>query len=131
MPQSKIKKIVTFAVLAAIILISNGCRGKSVPYSDAHTPIKVKAGTEFVISLDSNVTTGYSWRLEDMPSTCPVKMVSSHYEAPQNQLPGAGGKELWTFKAVNKGGAMINLHYERPWENSPPIESKTFTVMIS
>jgi inhibitor of cysteine peptidase len=44
---------------------------------------------------------------------------------------GAGGTELWTFKAVGAGKTTIALNYARPWEKDiPPAKSETFTVDV-
>jgi predicted secreted protein len=51
---------------------------------------------------------------------------------PTTRLVGAGGKEVWTFKAVSEGKTEIALKYFRPWEtNVEPVEKTNFVVVIS
>ena len=60
-----------------------------------------------------------------------VKFVSSKYIVGKKRLPGAGGKELWAFKAVGAGKTNIYFKYVRPWEKDmPPAEKETFIVTV-
>jgi predicted secreted protein len=44
---------------------------------------------------------------------------------------GAGGKEVWTFKAAGEGSPTIHFKYVRPWEKDvPPADKKDFVIMI-
>ena len=103
----------------------------SVEYSEPAIPFEVDIGQEFTISLESNASTGYQWRLADTLDGGILMLVSSEYEAPETDLPGAPGRELWTFKAIGKGETNIPLEYIRPWEEDvPPVDSKTFIVIV-
>lgn len=93
--------------------------------------LQAKAGEQFTFRLDSNRTTGYSWRLARPPDERLVTLVGSIYEPPATPLIGAGGREAWTFKAVAKGRTAIMLEYVRPFEpNSPPARVQTLDVVI-
>jgi predicted secreted protein len=35
--------------------------------------------------------------------------------APPTNLPGAAGKETWTFKALKPGSSTVSFDYSRPW----------------
>ena len=63
----------------------------------------VVVGEEFSFTLASNATTGYHWELAEPLNEAIVKLVGSQYQAPNTNLLGAGGQEVWTFRAVGAG----------------------------
>ena len=121
-------------VAAAVILLTGG--GKGTPAqnheeSEQTTMITARVGEEFTITLDSNPTTGYSWRLSSNLPEGIVKLLGSGYQPPANRLKGAGGKETWKFKAVAAGRTIITLEYLRPWEkDKPPAATKNFSITV-
>jgi inhibitor of cysteine peptidase len=66
--------------------------------------------------LDSNATTGYSWELKGISDTAVLEKTDNKYEAPTSGLMGAGGKEVWTFKALKTGTTTLSMEYSQPWE---------------
>ena len=94
-------------------------------------PISVCEGCQFSITLDSNATTGYMWRLNNQPDITVLKLIDNTYNAPKVKVPGAGGTEVWTFQGLKKGTAQIVLEYVRPWEGDvPPIKTQAFIVTV-
>ncbi|MCE1246915.1 MAG: protease inhibitor I42 family protein [Firmicutes bacterium] len=92
---------------------------------------KVKVGEEFCIWLKSNVTTGYSWSLDPSVKSDVVKKVSNVYKAPKTEMCGAGGVEVWKFKAVAKGKVKLILNYSRPFDKGvKPAQVKTFNITV-
>jgi len=92
---------------------------------------EVKPGKRFKITLESNRSTGYQWRLARPVDQKVVKLVGSGYQSPQVKLPGAGGKEIWTFEAVGRGRTEIAMQYVRPWEKGePPARTARFVVVV-
>jgi inhibitor of cysteine peptidase len=86
-------------------------------FTDASKVIAVRVGDTFTIVLDSNPTTGYSWQLKSVPPPS-LDFVSSAYRINHPVLPGTGGREIWTFKAVTAGDAAISLEYVRPFDKA-------------
>ncbi len=100
-------------------------------FSEHPIPIAVQTGTQFTITLPSNVTTGYSWRLAKEPDPKILKFVSSTYVESSGTAIGRGGTEVWTFQAVAKGSQTVKMDYARPWEkNASPAKSQTFAVSV-
>ena len=92
---------------------------------------EVAVGQTFVITLASNVTTGYHWELAASLNQEVVELVSSEYKASETKLVGVGGQEIWTFRAVGRGQIIINLKYVRPWEKDvAPVETASYTVVV-
>jgi inhibitor of cysteine peptidase len=97
-------------------------------------PVAVRAGDQFSVSLPSNQTTGYSWRLAEGVSSAVLKTMGSRYTAPapSGGLVGRGGTETWVFRALAKGKTTITLEYARPWEKGvKPEKHQVFAVVVS
>jgi predicted secreted protein len=92
---------------------------------------EVKPGKRFKITVESNRSTGYQWRLARPLDQKVVKLIGSGYRSPEVKLPGAGGKEIWTFEAVAPGRTEIAMQYVRPWEKGvPPARTAKFAVVV-
>jgi len=130
--QMKRKILLSLTLLAAFLL---GCRNQPqapVKISDNSGTIVTKVGEIFMITLESNITTGYSWRLAELKPGI-VEQVSNVYKPfnTQERIVGSGGVEEWTFKAVAKGNVAITLEYVRPWEKDvPPIKKSVYQVSV-
>jgi inhibitor of cysteine peptidase len=109
-----------------------GCGGGNKTYTEQDTSIKAKVGSQFVIELQSNRTTGYQWGLSGTPDPAVVKKISSKYVQPENaqQRLGAGGIEQWTFEATGKGSTKIEMAYTRSFEQQAPPQTVTFDVTV-
>lgn len=75
--------------------------------------VDVQVGNSFTLSLDSNPTTGYSWTAHFDGQM--LELVETRFEASSNLL-GAGGVETFEFRALQAGGTVVTLVYERTWE---------------
>ena len=120
--------LVTMAI--AVTCLVAGCVGEVKTYTDSGQTISIGANQEFVIALGSNPTTGYMWQEshdEDM-----LKLVEKTYEPGEEAkqgVVGAGGVELFRFKALKAGKTEINLVYKRPQEEEI-VDQKVFIVDI-
>jgi len=102
---------------------------KTEEYLNPGEPIRVKAGQRFTIRMESNPTTGYSLQLsEDLDNI--IVLVTNAYISPDSKLMGAGGHEVWTFKAIGHGQTNIIMKYVRPWEKDLPARTNVFTVIV-
>ena len=92
--------------------------------------IEVKVGEKFAISLVSNPTTGYSWRLSESVTKEFCKLVGREYRPPEKGLIGGEGEEIWVFQAVQAMKTAISLEYIRPWKkDTPPLRKNKFVVI--
>jgi inhibitor of cysteine peptidase len=105
---------------------------KTVPvYTDPSRPIPSVVGKEFTITLDSNPTTGYSWRIAGSLDAGLLKVVQIQHKTSKSKLIGAGGKDMWTFRGLKEGQGAVSLEYVRPWEKDvPPVKTAKFSVII-
>lgn len=134
------KSLILFAVLfcslaGTVFAREQGSAGhnadkRQIEKSVQAEQIEVPVGKTFSVTLDSNPTTGYRWQLAKPLDEAILKVVGSEYKKPATKLVGAGGKEVWVFKAVAKGQASIQMRYVRPWEKDVgPAKEATFTVI--
>lgn len=95
-------------------------------------PVTATTGTEFSFTLASNPTTGYHWELASPLDQKLLTLVTNEYVRPNTRLVGAGGNEVWKFKAISEGKTQIDLKYVRPWEKDvKPVQATNFVVVIS
>jgi len=93
--------------------------------------ITLSPGDSLVVTLDSNATTGFSWSVAGISDETVVDEVSNEYQAPDSELMGAGGQEVWTFEAVDEGTSTIEMQYSRSWETEvEPAETFIVTVVV-
>ena len=97
---------------------------------DPGEPIKVKVGQDFALKMESNPTTGYGWRCSKALDGKVIQFVTNAFIPPDSKLMGAGGHEVWTFKAIGGGQAEISMKYIRPWEKDQPARTNVFTVIV-
>ena len=93
--------------------------------------LSVKANEHFYITLSSNPSTGYEWRIASVSNPDIVRFVDSQYIRPESELLGAAGKQVLTFNALQEGDATVTLEYVRPFERDvPPVSIYVAEVMV-
>lgn len=115
-----------------LALAAMGCHSKAgqvdlTAENDGQT-INMKKGNEIVVKLEGNITTGYSWSVQDLDAQYLQQQGEEEYKSDSN-LIGAGGISTFTFKAQQQGQTTLKLIYSRPFEKDTPPE-KTFEVTI-
>lgn len=138
--MKKIILVVLGLIITASVIgvtgASPGPGGKTIlDASDSGSQIELKAGDIFTVELESNPSTGFQWVLADNSDDAVLQMQEQEYvidNAGDPPLPGAGGKEVWTFKALSRGETTISLEYSRPWEGGDKaVETFQLKVIVS
>ena len=89
------------------------------------------AGDKITITLPSNGTTGFQWSLTGISDkTVVAQEGKSQYLTPKSTLAGAGGQEVWTFKALKTGTSTISLEYSQSWQGGTK-GAWTFTANVT
>ncbi len=79
--------------------------------------IEAKAGDTIEVNLGSNPTTGYHWQTPGISDGTVLEQIGdSEYIIPEEPIPGAGGYEVWSFKALKSGESIITMEYSQPWD---------------
>lgn len=93
----------------------------------ANNVINVNLGQTFTISLPSNPSTGFQWHA--IYDTTYLELVNQNFESDNPGVPGAGGNQTFTFKAIKSGQTNITFNYQRG--NSAPENTTTFDIKIA
>lgn len=125
-------------VLTLLALLLGGCKAQAaneirLSGADDGGQVDLSPGQVLVVELDSNVTTGYSWSVAELPNGVLEQDGEAVYTQPERNLGlvGAGGVETLRFKAVKAGEGALKLAYRRPWEkDAPPAEEFTIQVVV-
>ena len=134
----KTKLILIFTMMAiSLCLLSCSSTPKQVSvdasYKGKEVPIAV--GGLLTVTLESNASTGFQWELKEISDETVLKQVDDKYEgasAKSNDAPptvGAPGKEIWTFKALEKGKSTVSMKYSQPWEGGEKA-AETFDLTV-
>ena len=127
-------KLVLICAIIAVSLCLFACSSapKSVSVDASYDGKEVELGVSdsLVVTLESNRTTGFSWELAKISDETVLKQIHQKYEGPGAGAPlGAGGQEVWTFKALKKGTSSISMEYSRPWEGGEKA-AETFDLTV-
>lgn len=99
--------------------------------ADNGKTINVNQGNIFILKLNENPSTGYSWQLS---LSSGLKLLSDNYYSSQSSGPrpivGAGGYHLWIIQAKSKGSQQVEATYKRPWEQDGVQTFKLNVVVV-
>lgn len=99
-------------------------------YGDQNRMVEVMVGETFIISLDSNPTTGYVWEAQLDSNFIKHDREDDRTFYTASEEIGAGGKEEFKFQPLKSGKTEIIMLYKRVWE-AEPIEKKIFNIEIN
>ncbi|WP_407363068.1 peptidase inhibitor I42 [Pseudomonas luteola] len=94
-------------------------------------PLLLTQGQELHLSLPSDPTTGYRWKLENTVPSVLKSLGPEVFSSSDESEDGIGsaGLSSWRFQATQLGATELKLQYQQPWDaNSTP--KKAFTCRI-
>ena len=125
------RKVWPSPLLLALLLTACAPQPPAVHLPELDGTLELAKGQPLTIRLDANPTTGFQWQLAASLDEKVIALVGDDYQRTDTSRVGAGGTDVWTFKAVGTGRTTIVLEYRRPWEKDvPPAERKTFPVIV-
>lgn len=106
---------------------------KTLTEKDNGSKVMLKQGDVLDITLNSNPTTGYSWKVSQNDPKILLPLGEPQFSlGSKAPMPGAGGTQTFQFKALAKGQTTLTLVYVRPWEtNVTPTPNDTFSVSVT
>ena len=124
--------LITAVLFSLLACSSAASKEVSLDIASSGKEVTLATGGTLTVTLESNITTGYSWNENANIGDKAVLQQTDHkYQPPATPIPGAGGKEAWTFKALKAGRSSISLEYRRPFEpNAAPAKTFTLTVVV-
>ena len=96
-------------------------------YTREDRDIAATVGSELVIAVASNPTTGYTWHAH--VDSAALALIDHAFAALGTGV-GAGGVERFRFKVLAAGDSVIRLVRKRAWE-AISVEDLTFRVHAS
>jgi inhibitor of cysteine peptidase len=87
--------------------------------------VEVAAGSEFIIQLRENPTTGYRWHIQEMNESA-FEVIDDDFR-PASGAVGAGGRRRWLIRAKHPGDFRVAIENKRSWE---PRGVETFAVSL-
>ncbi len=91
--------------------------------------VTLSVGDILAVKLASNASTGFDWEKVRLSDDTVIQKVSNQYNPPASSLPGAGGIEIWKFKALKKGTSAVFMEYSQPWAGGIK-GAKTFSITV-
>ena len=118
-----------FAVALSFFIIT-GCAEKPVLVVQAalgEQAVTAKAGKLFSVQIKSQMSTGYSWKLAELPES--FQLVKESVLTDGKNIAGAEDMQEFIFKAGQKGDFVLTFRYAEHWKKKPKFV-KTSTVKI-
>jgi len=97
---------------------------------DNGSKVQLVPDQKLSVSLESNPTTGYSWRADPLNEQILKQLGEPTFKADTTGLMGAPGVEVFQFQAVGPGSTPLNMAYSRSWETGVKPE-KTFSTNVT
>ena len=117
------------ATEAPLPIHGKGIRAVDASYSGQEVELAV--GWSLTVTLESNPSTGFQWQLASNMGEAVLELADHEYEPSEAPAGfcGAGGQEVRTFKALQKGKSTITMEYSQPWEGGTKA-AETFVVNV-
>ncbi|MGD9539587.1 protease inhibitor I42 family protein [Methylocystis sp.] len=102
------------------------------PPAQAGDVIRLAPGRSAIFSLQENVTTGYSWRIDQAASrNLGILSISDGgRSAGRRRMVGSPSVRHWNIRALKVGRAEIVFVYQRPWEPAP-VQTRNVEVEVA
>lgn len=98
---------------------------------DNNGSFDVAAGSDVVLKLSANATTGYKWKVTSTDRSFGYPTEDYVVSGPAT---GSGGTSIFTWKTTGPfpltGAHSVTLEYRRPWETTGPA-AKTFKFTVN
>lgn len=125
--MSGLKYIIT--LLLSVFLIA-GCSEKPVLVVQAgagEQAVTAKAGVQFSVQIKSRMSTGYSWKLSELPES--FQLIKETVLTDGKDIAGAEDIQEFIFKSAQKGEYTLTFRYAEHWKKKPKYV-KTTTVKV-
>jgi len=83
--------------------------------AESECPTRLQVGQALTLTLPSNPSTGYRWRVENPAANVLQSLGPEVYSAPEEDVVGSAGVSTWRYQASSTGDAQLVLVYQQPW----------------
>ena len=107
------------ATAAAALALAAPAAAKQVTVTaaDSGSRVELRPGDRVRVALSANPTTGYSWKFVARPARSIAELIRSTYREPDQSMPGAGGKQVYVFRARGNGTTGLETVYRQVGSN--------------
>jgi inhibitor of cysteine peptidase len=129
------RKVFCLIFILLIVFAAAACGNTATEaekmYGRSDRNITVSVKDTFLIQLETNPTTGYDWTASVSDETV-VSPAGKEYlaEPVDTAIVGSGGVDVFTFKALEKGSAVITFVYERSFEQGSAEDTLIYNVTV-
>lgn len=120
------------SITPLVLFLVSGCVSSPavvVKAGSGEQTITAKTGSTFAVKLESQMSTGYSWKLNDVPSS--VKIIKESVLTETKDIAGGIDIQEFVFKAVEKGDLTLTFRYGEHWKEKPRyVKTSTINVKI-
>lgn len=123
------KLLIPFILLILLLAGCNTTPGILVKTGDSEQVVSAKTGKQFSVQLEGQLSTGYSWKLMEIPSA--FKVIREDVIPQKNERDMTGGFEIQEFilSSAEKGEYTLTFNYAQHWKKKPEFV-KTVTVKV-
>lgn len=121
--------IIYCAILS--LLLSSGCQSinqTSVTDKYCGQILNVKAGKEFTVKISSQTSTGYRWKITEMPAS--IQLINETVITKEDGIVGAEDIQVFNLKAIKEGDYKLILNYAQHWRKNPTTVKNTVIRII-
>ena len=120
--------ILMFGLLLTALRACGTSNEVKLDAGDDGSQVELNAGQTLVVSLESNLTTGYTWEAAELDEQV-LRQVGEAEFKPETDAIGSGGVQALRFETVNSGQTALKLVYHRSGgADEEPAE--TFSVQV-
>ncbi len=93
--------------------------------AESECPTQLQVGQTLTLTLPSNPSTGYRWRVNNPAANVLQSLGPEVYSAPDaEELIGNAGISTWRFTAKAAGEGRLLIVYQQPWATQvPPVQT--------
>ncbi|MFC1480242.1 protease inhibitor I42 family protein [Candidatus Omnitrophota bacterium] len=121
------------AIFVTIMLIGlAGCApaGEVQFRATGDSKVNMKTGQMLKIELEANATTGYMWSLGGPDEKGVLSQTGKYKYVRAAVRIGAGGIQIYNFKALKRGRAELIFEYRRSWEKEKA-PTKRYVISVA
>lgn len=103
--------------------------GPFLDIDDDGTVIYVEVGDVVTLQLEGNPTTGFTWEITTIDEMVLIVLGDPQYQS-DSDLIGSPGVFTFQLRAIAEGETPVQLAYHRSWEETEPLQTYGFTVVV-
>jgi predicted secreted protein len=124
------KHVLITAVLAFLISGCTNTPAIMVKAGSGEQTVAAKSGKPFAIRLQAQLSTGYSWKLAELPASVTIVKEAIITDSKDNDKTGGFEIQEFVLKSMMKGDLTLTFNYAQHWKKKPEF-AKTTTVNVS